>query len=91
MNKGQLIEAIAERLETTKKSAADALDAVLDEIVAQVAAGEKIALSGFGNFEPIYRPARTARNPRTGDEVQVAASVTPKFKPGATFKDAVNA
>lgn len=91
MNKTQLVEAIADRLQTSKNSANDALNAMLDVITVQVAAGEKIVIAGFGSFEPRHRPARTARNPRTGDPIEVPASIAPAFKPGAAFKDAVNA
>lgn len=89
MNKGELTEAIAARLECSKNQAGAALDAVLDEIVHRVSHGEKIVVPGFGTFEPVHREERTGRNPQTGDEIKIAATIVPKFKPGATFKKAV--
>jgi DNA-binding protein HU-beta len=89
MNKGELTEAIAERLECSKSHAGKALDAVLDEIVHQVANGERVVVPGFGTFETVHREERTGRSPQTGAEIKIAASTAPKFKPGATFKAAV--
>ena len=89
MNKRDLIDAISGRL-GDKKSAAEALNAVLDTIQEAVANGDKVSITGFGVFEKSERPARTARNPATGDPIQVAASSVPKFRPGADFKALVN-
>lgn len=89
MNKGELTEAIAERLECSKNHAGKALDAVLDEIVQRVASGEKITIPGFGTFEPVHREERVGRNPQTGGELKIAAKTVPTFKAGATFKAAV--
>jgi DNA-binding protein HU-beta len=89
MNKRDLIDAISGRL-GDKKSAAEALNAVLDTIQSAVAGGDKVAITGFGVFEKSERPARTARNPATGAEIQVAASSVPKFRAGADFKALVN-
>jgi len=89
MNKRDLIDAISGRL-GDKKSATEALNAVLETIQAAVASGDKVAITGFGVFEKSERPARTARNPATGDPIQVAASSVPKFRPGADFKALVN-
>jgi len=89
MNKRDLIDAISGRL-GDKKSATEALNAVLDTIQAAVASGDKVAITGFGVFEKSERPARTARNPATGDPIEVAASSVPKFRPGADFKALVN-
>ena len=91
MTKTELIAALATKLETSKRDAGVIIDAVLDEIMHQVANGEKVTVPGFGTFEPVYRAARAARNPATGDAVEVPAKVTPKFTPGATFKNTVNA
>jgi DNA-binding protein HU-beta len=89
MNKRDLIDAISGRL-GDKKSATEALNAVLEAIQSAVASGDKVAITGFGVFEKSERPARTARNPATGDPIQVAASSVPKFRAGADFKALVN-
>jgi DNA-binding protein HU-beta len=90
MNKSQLAEAAAERAGLSKGEAAKALDAVLDSITSALQSGEKVSLTGFGTFEVRNRAARTARNPQTGAEMQVAASKAPAFKAGKGFKDAIN-
>jgi DNA-binding protein HU-beta len=89
MNKRDLIDAISGRL-GDKKSATEALNAVLETIQSAVANGDKVAITGFGVFEKSERPARTARNPATGAPIAVAASSVPKFRPGADFKALVN-
>jgi DNA-binding protein HU-beta len=89
MNKRDLIDALSSRL-GDKKSATEALNAVLETIQTAVANGDKVAITGFGVFEKSERPARTARNPATGAPIQVAASSVPKFRPGADFKALVN-
>src|SRR5215470_1592777 len=89
MNKRDLIDAISGRL-GDKKSATEAVNAVLETIQSAVASGDKVAITGFGVFEKSERPARTARNPATGDPIEVAASSVPKFRPGADFKALVN-
>jgi DNA-binding protein HU-beta len=89
MNKRELVDEIAERL-GDKKSATDAVNAVLDTIQSAVAAGDKVAITGFGVFEKSERPARTARNPATGATIQVPKSSVPKFRAGADFKALVN-
>ena len=89
MNKRDLIDAISGRL-GDKKSATEALNAVLDTIQSAVANGDKVAITGFGVFEKADRPARTARHPATGEPIDVAASSVPKFRPGADFKALVN-
>ena len=90
MNKRDLIDAISGRL-GDKKSATEAVNAVLETIQSTVASGDKVAITGFGVFEKSDRPARTARNPATGETINVAASSVPKFRPGADFKALVNA
>src|SRR6516225_4463868 len=90
MNKRDLIDAISERL-GDKKSATEAVNAVLETIQSTVAAGDKVAITGFGVFEKSERQARTGRNPATGAAIQVPASTVPKFRPGAGFKALVNA
>jgi len=89
MNKRDLIDALSGRL-GDKKSATEALNAVLETIQSAVASGDKVAITGFGVFEKTERPARTARNPATGAPIDVAASSVPKFRPGADFKALVN-
>ena len=88
MNKRELVDAISDRL-GSKKAAAEAVDAILEAIQSTVAKGEKVAITGFGSFEKADRPARTARNPATGNTIQVPATSVPKFKAGADFKGQV--
>ena len=90
MNKGELITALAAKTEMTKIESEAALNAVLDVIAESMAKGEKVQLIGFGTFEAKARPARVARNPRTGDSVKIAACKAPAFKAGKALKDAVN-
>jgi DNA-binding protein HU-beta len=90
VNKAQLIDAVAERLGGSKKDAVDAVDAVLDTITREVVSGTKISITGFGSFEKVDRPARMARNPRTGERVRVKKSSVPKFRAGQAFKDVVS-
>jgi DNA-binding protein HU-beta len=89
MNKRDLIDAISGRL-GDKKTATEAVNAVLDTIQHTVAKGDKVAITGFGVFEKAVRPARTARNPATGATIKVPKSSVPKFRPGADFKAVVN-
>ena len=89
MNKRDLIDAISGRL-GDKKSATEAVNAVLDTIQDAVAKGDKVAITGFGVFEKSERPARTARNPATGATIEVPKSSVPKFRPGADFKALVD-
>jgi DNA-binding protein HU-beta len=88
VNKAELIEALSSRL-GDKRSATSALDAVLAEIQAAVAKGDKVAITGFGVFEKRVRAARTARNPRTGEAVKVKKTSVPAFRAGASFKEMV--
>jgi DNA-binding protein HU-beta len=85
-----LIDVIAEETKVSKAVVARILDAGIDAIQVAVAAGDKVTLTGFGVFEAAYKPARDARNPRTGEPVKVAAGWGPKFRPGSKFKDQVN-
>ncbi|MDQ6969507.1 MAG: HU family DNA-binding protein [Mariprofundus sp.] len=89
MNKADLINYVAENAGLSKISAADAVEAVLSGITSTLANGDSVSLVGFGTFSVADRAARTARNPRTGEAIQVAASKAPKFKPGKALKDAV--
>lgn len=90
MNKTELIDAAAESSGLSRGDVQQALESVLDEITQAVGRGEKVALTGFGNFELRERAARTGRNPQTGEPMEVSASKAPAFKPGKAFKDAVN-
>jgi len=90
MNKTQLIEELSSRFEGNKKAAAQALEAVVDTITRTVAKGEKVAITGFGVFEKIDKPARFARNPATGARVRVKKTSVPRFKAGTGFKDVVS-
>ncbi|PZS10198.1 MAG: hypothetical protein DLM55_04775 [Acidimicrobiales bacterium] len=89
MNKTDLAEAIAARLGVSRKDASAVVEAVIEEITAAVAKGEKVSLTGFGVFDKKERQARMARNPRTGEAVRVDKSSAPAFRPGQAFKDLV--
>ncbi len=89
MNKAQLIDKLSAQL-GSRKAATDAVDAVVDTITRSVAAGERVAITGFGVFEKVARPARTGRNPRTGEAVKIKKTTVPKFKAGQGFKDVVS-
>ena len=91
MNKTELIAAIAEKTELSRKDAEKALKAFTDVVEEELKKGEKIQLVGFGTFEVSERAARTGRNPQTGAEMKIPASKAPKFKAGKALKDAVNA
>lgn len=90
MNKRELGDAVAASLGGSKAAGGTAVDAVFDAITAALARGEKVSVSGFGNFEVRSRSARVGRNPRTGAAVQIAASKAPAFKAAKALKDAVN-
>lgn len=91
MNKTELVAAIAERTEISKKDSEKVLKAFIDVVTEELTKGEKIQLVGFGTFEVSERAAREGRNPQTGDTMVIAASKAPKFKAGKALKDAVNA
>lgn len=90
VNKAELIEKVAIRLEDSKKAAGEAVEVIIDEITKAVAKGEKVAITGFGVFEKVDRAARTGRNPLTGAVVKIKATSVPKFRPGADFKGMVS-
>ncbi|GGF87887.1 HU family DNA-binding protein [Paenibacillus abyssi] len=90
MNKTDLIAKVAESTELSKKDATKAVDAVFDAISDALQSGEKVQLVGFGNFEVRERSARKGRNPQTGEEIEIAASKMPAFKPGKSLKDLVS-
>ena len=90
MNKADLVAAIAEKAELSKKDSEKALKAAIEAITAELKAGRKVQLVGFGTFEVTKRPARTGRNPQTNKAIKIPASKAPKFKAGKALKDAVN-
>ncbi|TYR77283.1 HU family DNA-binding protein [Rossellomorea vietnamensis] len=90
MNKTELINAVAESAELSKKDAENAVKAVLQNIEETLAKGDKVQLIGFGNFEVRERSARKGRNPQTGEEMEIPSSKQPAFKPGKALKDSVN-
>ena len=90
MNKSELIVALAQKADLSKKDAEKALGAFVEVVTETLKAGDKVQLVGFGTFESKERPARTARNPRTGDPIEIAASKTASFKVGKALKDSLN-
>lgn len=88
VGKSQIVDRVA-AVAGTRAQAALVVDAVLEAVTAELAAGERVTLVGFGTFEPIARPARTVRNPRTGAAVEVDASVAARFRPGAGLRAAL--
>ena len=90
MNKTELIAAMAEAAEISKKDAEKTLKAFTDVVADELKKGGKVQLVGFGTFEVSERPAREGRNPQTGQTMQIAASKAPKFKAGKALKDALN-
>lgn len=90
MNKAELVTAISERTELSKKDSEKALKAFIDVVTEELKKGEKIQLVGFGTFEVSERAAREGRNPQTGDPMKIDASRAPKFKAGKALKDMVN-
>ena len=91
MNKTELIAAVAEKAELSKKDAEKAVKAFTEAVSEELVKGGKVQLVGFGTFEVSERGAREGRNPKTGDKMTIAASKTPKFKVGKALKDMVNA
>jgi DNA-binding protein HU-beta len=90
MNKTELIDAIATDCDLSKAMAQRALESVLSNVIGAVVNGDSVQLIGFGAFAAGSRAARTGRNPRTGEEIKIAAAKTVKFSAGKAFKDAVN-
>ena len=90
MNKSELINALADKSNLSKKNAEKALNAFVDSISGALVKGDKVQLIGFGTFDVKKRPARTARNPRTGEEIKIKATKAPVFKAGKALKDKVN-
>ena len=90
MNKSDLVQSVAENAGITKGDSAKAVDAVFDCITASLSGGDEVRVVGFGTFSVSQRAASTGRNPQTGETIQIAASMQPKFKAGKALKDAVN-
>lgn len=90
MNKAELVAKVAEKAGIAKKDAEKAVAGIFAAVQDALAEGKKVQVLGFGTFEVKERAARTGRNPRTGDELQIAASRNPSFKPGKALKEAVN-
>ena len=90
MNKTDLIDAVAESADLSKADAARAVDAVISSVTKALKKGDNVTVVGFGTFQVRERAARTGRNPKTGDTINIAASKNPAFKAGKALKDAVN-
>ena len=90
MNKGELIDAVAASAGLSRADSTKAVDAVLDNVTQTLSGGDSVSLVGFGTFSVKQRAARTGRNPRTGEPIQIKASKVPGFKAGKALKDAVN-
>lgn len=93
MNKQEMVEALAKKLDSSKAHASEVLDAVFAPtglIAAELKKGNRVQISGFGNFETRKRAARQGRNPQTGKTINIKASTVPAFRPGKALKDLVN-
>ena len=90
MTKTELIEGLANKLGMHKSEAEKAINIILDDIIAALRQGERVNISGFGTFSVSERQARTGRNPKTGESIEIAASRSAKFKPGKQLKDSLN-
>jgi DNA-binding protein HU-beta len=90
MNKAELIEAVAGAANLSKADASRAVDAVVDSIASALKKGQQVSVVGFGTFSVKHRAARSGRNPRTGETIEISASNVPGFKAGKALRDAVN-
>ncbi len=90
MNKVELIDAIAKETGLSKKDAGKAVDAIITSVSKELKKKGKVQLVGYGTFEVSKRAARKGKNPQTGEEIEIPASIVPKFKPGKALKDVVN-
>ena len=90
MTKAELIDAMATKIDLPKATAERAVNLIFDDIVSALKANDKVNISGFGTFAVSARKARTGRNPKTGESIQIAASKSAKFKAGKTLKDSLN-
>jgi DNA-binding protein HU-beta len=88
VNKADLIAVVEPRV-GSRTVAADIVEAIFDAVIREVATGGRVAITGFGTFEPAARAARTGRNPRTGERVPIQGTTAPRFKPGTTFRSVV--
>ncbi len=89
MNKTELISKIAEKAKISKKEAENAVNAFTNVVADALVDGDRVQIVGFGTFEVAERAARTGRNPKTGETIEIGASKSPKFKAGKALKDAV--
>ena len=89
MTKLELVQALAERADLTKRAAEDALNALLDVVTEELAKGTKVILTGFGTFLVRRRAARMGRNPQTGEPIHIPEQETPAFRAGSALKEAV--
>ena len=90
MTKAELVDSIAAKTDLPKGAAERIVATIFDDIVAALKGGDKVHISGFGTFQVSDRKARTGRNPKTGEAIQISASRSAKFKPGKTLKDSLN-
>jgi DNA-binding protein HU-beta len=90
MNKGELVDQVADKATVTKKVADSVLSAALEVVMEAVSNGDKVTLVGFGSFEPRQRQKREGRNPRTGEKMDIPATKVPAFSAGKLFKDKVS-
>ncbi|MDA0152221.1 HU family DNA-binding protein [Vibrio sp. Makdt] len=90
MNKTQLIDFVAEKSDLTKAQAKIAIEAVMEGVTSTLVSGNSVQLVGFGTFKVNKRSARTGRNPKTGEEIQISAAKVPSFAAGKSLKDACN-
>jgi integration host factor alpha subunit len=90
MTKAELIESISSKVDLQKGTAERIVNTIFDDIVAALKNGDKVNISGFGTFQVSDRKARTGRNPKTGEAIQINASRSAKFKPGKVLKDSLN-
>lgn len=90
MNKNDLIAEVSDSAEMSKADAARAVDSVFDAITTALSGGGEVRLVGFGTFSTVQRKASEGRNPRTGEKIQIPASIQPKFKAGKGLKESVN-
>ena len=90
MTKAELIETLSNKLPMNKAEAEKAINIILDDVITALKAGQRVNISGFGTFSVSDRQARTGRNPKTGESIQISASRSAKFKPGKQLKDSLN-
>jgi DNA-binding protein HU-beta len=90
MTKAELIDALAQKMDLPKGTAERIVNTIFDDIVTALKGGDKVNISGFGTFQVSNRKARTGRNPKTGEAIQISASKSAKFKAGKSLKDSLN-